>query len=148
MWFRAFDSMSVLWVAAVLSKMCMCEDVRLSWLWAILWEDPSLVSIKVTSSLHLLLSPRFTQLSAAANTLSNINISKPSTDNSLPLYFSLFLYCPLFSIPFLSFSLFRSLPCSLSLTDSPSFSSLQQGKHHCHGEKDDNNEAAANHTYC
>ncbi len=57
----------------------------------------------------------------------NINISKPSTDNSLPLYVSLFSYCPLCHILSLLFSLSQSLPC-LSLTLQPSLSVSPAGK--------------------
>lgn len=68
----------------------------------------------------------------------NINISNLSVNSPLSISLSLLILA----------SLLHSLfPFSLSVVRCVSLS-IQQGKHHCHGERDDNNEAAANHTDC
>lgn len=68
----------------------------------------------------------------------NINISKLSVNSPLSISLSLLI---------LASRLHSLFPFSLSVVRCVSLS-IQQGKHHCHGERDDNNEAAANHTDC
>lgn len=99
----------VLSVAGVWDKcdlvLFVCEWISRCGLGAIQPEDPSSVSIKVSGSLHLLLSPRFPVLCCRQRTgRENINISKTSTDNSL-LICSRFRSCNLSCEPFLSLTL-------------------------------------------
>ena len=151
MWLGALACTWLLWAATVLVVMWFCVSVfgTVGWL-----SDParrSLSSINLSHQLTPLASVTrvYPALYCSQHTSrENINISKPSTDNSPPLYFSLFLILP--SFPRFAFAFF--LICNLSLVSLRLSSllslSLQQGKHHCHGERDDNNEAAANHTDC
>lgn len=82
--------------------------------WAILREDPSLVSIQSHQLTPLAaITKVYPVLCCSQHTIrENINISPLLT--TLSLFFSLSLYCPLFCMSLLSFSLFKSLPCSVS----------------------------------
>lgn len=161
MWLGAQDCARSLWVVTVLVMrfcVCLCERVFGTVGWRVIRrEDPSPVSIKVAGSPHFLLSPGSAHFFDCSRHTSreNTNISKTSTDNSHPpLHHHTSTSLSSHFAPFCTSSLCLFFPnfCNLSLVSLRLSSlrplSLWQAKHHCHGERDDNNEAVANHTDC